>query len=409
VTAWSAPATAEELGLMQGSPPDADRLVTLANWQEGPYNRWAFQNVGAVVPSAAISRGGGPVLELPVELEDIGGLPLAEVPGTPTLDQFLRHSYTDAFLVLRDGRIGHEAYFNGMSPDSKHLLQSISKSFCGALAGTFVERGVLELGAPTRTYVPELWDSAYGDATVAQLLDMTASVRFSEEYADPRSEVQAQDRAAGWRPRRPDDPESSYAFLRTLRPDGRHGFQFQYCSATTDVLAWVLERATGRRYTDLLADELWSTIGAEHDAAITVDVAGFAFANGGLCVTARDLARFGQLMLHGGRIGRFRAAPPGWAQRHRRGGDPAPAVGTDFGAAYPRGWYSTKWWCTGEDDGTFYGVGIYGQFLWIVPEASLVVVKLSSLPRALDPHVTRSHHLAFRSLAASLVERAIPG
>ena len=208
---------------MQGSPPDAERLVTLANWQEGPYNRWAFQNVGAVVPSAAISRGTGPVLELPVELEELGALPLAEVPDEPTLDQFLRHSYTDAFLVLRDGRISYEAYFNGMTRDSKHLLQSISKSFCGALAGTLVERGVLELDAPTRTYVPELWDSAYGDATVAQLLDMTASVRFSEEYADPVSEVQAQDRAAGWRPRRPDDPETSYAFLRSLRPDGRHG------------------------------------------------------------------------------------------------------------------------------------------------------------------------------------------
>ena len=113
-------------------------------------------------------------------------------------------------------------------------------------------------------------------------------------------------------------------------------------------------------------------------------------------------------MLHGGRLGRFRATPLGWAQRHRRNGDSAAALGTDFGAAYPRGWYSTKWWCTGEEDGTFYGVGIYGQWLWIVPEASLVVVKLSTLPRALDPVYTRSHHLAFRSLAASLVEGKIP-
>jgi CubicO group peptidase (beta-lactamase class C family) len=388
---------------MQGSPPDPDRLVTLANWQEGPYNRWAFQNVGSIVPSAVISRGTGPVLELPVELEELGALTLDTVPGKPTLDRFLRHAYTDAFLVLRDGRIRYETYLNGMTHDSKHLLQSVSKSLCGALAGTFVERGVVELDAPTRTYVPELWNSAYGDATVAQLLDMTAAVQFSEEYADPLSEVQAQDRAAGWRPRRPDDPENSYAFLRTLQPDGRHGRRFQYCSATTDVLAWVLERATGRRYTELLADELWSNIGAEHDAVVTVDSAGFGFANGGLCVTLRDLARFGQLMLHGGRIGRFRVASADWAQRHRQNGDPSKTEGSDFGAEYPNGWYSTKWWCTGQPDGTFYGVGIYGQFLWIVPEASLVVVKLSTLPRALDPVVTRTHHLAFRSLTQALV------
>ena len=402
MTAVFEPATAAELGLMQGAPPAAGQQVTLANWQDGPFNRWAFQHVCELVPSARLSRADGPVLALEEAHEDLGGLRLHGLEDEATLDSFLRRSYTDGFIVLRQGRVVYERYLNGMEPGTLHLLQSVSKSFCGVLTGALVERGVLDLGAPAHAYVPELWGSAFGDATIEQLLDMTASVVFSEEYADPSSEVQAQDRAAGWRPRRPDDPVGSYAFLRSLRRNGPHGGAFQYCSATTDALAWVLERATGRRYPELLAGELWSRIGAEHDASITVDTEGFAFANGGLSVTLRDLARFGLLMLNGGGLDGFRIASPGWARRPLEHGHPELARGTDFAAAYPRGSYTAKWWSTGDDDGTFYGVGIYGQFLWLVPRASLVLAKLSSLPRALEPTVTRDHHLAFRSLVEAL-------
>ena len=300
-------ATAAELALMQGTPPPADRLVTLANWQEGPFNRWAFQHVSEVVPCAVLGRGDGPVLPLPHALEDLD----------PLLDGFLERTYTDGFIVLRDGRIVYERYCNGLTDRTPHLLQSVSKSFASALVGSLVERGLVELERPARDYVPELWSSGFGDATVGQLLDMSASIVFSEEYADPSSEVQAQDRAAGWRPRHPGDPENSYAFLCSLRKDGEHGRTFQYCSASTDALAWVLERASGRRYADLLATELWQRLGAEHDAWITVDSAGFGFANGGMCVTLRDLARFGHLMLNGGGVNGVRITPSSWVAHSR--------------------------------------------------------------------------------------------
>jgi CubicO group peptidase (beta-lactamase class C family) len=135
---------------------------------------------------------------------------------------------------------------------------------------------------------------------------------------------------------------------------------------------------------------------------MTVDAAGFAFANGGLSTTLRDLARFGQLMLNGGGAAEHRATPARWATRHREQIDRGAVAGSEFASAYPNGSYSTKWWCTGDTAGTFYGVGIYGQFLWIVPKSSLVIVKFSSLPRALDPAVTADHHRAFRSLAAAI-------
>ena len=256
--------------------------------------------------------------------------------------------------------------------------------------------------AAVSAYVPELSESAFGDATVAQLLDMTAALEFNEDYADPDSDVQAQDRAAGWRPRRSEDPRTTYAFLRSLQRNGPHGRSFQYCSATTDVLAWVLERATGRRYPELLSGELWSRVGAEHDAFVTVDEAGFGFANGGVSATLRDVARFGHLVLNSGSVGENRVCSSAWAAGIRAGADPQLMRGTSFGVEFPHGSYRAQWWVTGGETGAFESRGIYGQFLWIDPAADLVIVKLSSLPGALDPDVTSDHHRAFAALAAAL-------
>lgn len=397
------PTTAAELGLMTGSPPRDDRLVTVSSWQEGPNNRWAFQHVSEIVPAAVIARGEGPVLELASDEEpDLDGLPLQGLAcGPASLAQFLRLTATDGFVVVRDGRVVYERYLNGMRPSTRHVLMSVSKSLFGMLAGRFVESGVIDLGAQAAMYVPELWGSAYADATIAQLLDMTASVEFDENYADQRSHVQAQDRVAGWRPRRLGDPVDGYAFLRSLLKGPReHGQAFQYCSATTDVLAWVLERATGRRYPELLETHLWSRIGAEHDALVTVDGAGFAFANGGVCASLRDLARFGLLVLRGGSVGPHAVASTEWVARTRAGGDPAAMAGTDFSSAYPRGSYRNQWWFAG--DGCFYATGIFGQFVWIDPDADTVIVKLSSLPEALELAIVRDHHVAFRAVTAAL-------
>ena len=393
---------AADLGLMSGSPPDPSQLVTTASWQEGPKNRWAFQHVSELIPSAVVSRGAGPVLPLDPAPLDLSRTRLEGVESAPTLEVFLHETYTDGFLVLRDGQLVCEQYFNGMRADSRHLLQSVSKSLCGVVTGGLIESGIVALDATVATYVPELWQSAYADATISQLLDMTAAVAFTEDYADPDSDVQAQDRAAGWRPRRLEDPASSYDFLTTLRGNGSHGQAFQYCSATTDVLAWVLERATGRRYPELLADELWARIGAEHDAFVTVDAAGFAFANGGVSVTLRDLARFGHLVLNGGAVGEHRACSAEWAATIRAGSDPGLLRGTDFGREFPEGSYRAQWWLAGNEHGALEARGIFGQFLWLDPATNVVVAKLSSLPQAHDPAVNRDHHRAFAAIAAAV-------
>ena len=265
--------------------------------------------------------------------------------------------------------------------------------------GQFVASGAIDVGALVAHYLPELADSAFGDATVQQVLDMTASVQFDEAYDDPSSEVQTQDRVAGWRTPRSGDPVDSYAFLATLRKAGPHGVLFSYCSANTDVLAWILERVTGRPYGELLSANLWAQLGAEHDGFVTVDRSGFPMANAGVCGTLRDLARFGRMVLDGGTGPQGMAVvPQDWIADIRRGGDPTAAAGA-MGGVHPMGSYRNQFWISGDADGSFYATGIHGQYVWMNPNADMVVVKLSSLPEADSPEDWAQHIEFFEKLA----------
>ncbi len=397
------PSTARELGLMQGFPPPDDKVVTLDNWQDGPYNRWAFQHVGHIVPTAQLSRGAGPVAALPRAHQDLTGLTFDGPDGPTTIGAMLDRTYTDGFIVLQDGRIVAEKYFNDMAPESWHLLMSVSKSLTGMLAGVLAGQGLLDTRAPIRHYVPELEHSAYGDATVQQALDMTVSVVFREQYDDPSSEIQQQDRAAGWRPARPGDVVGNYRFLPTLRKAGEHGSVFQYCSATTDVLAWVLERVAGCSFPQLFSRAIWARLGAEHDGAITVDRSNAALANGGICVTLRDLARFGQMVLQDGYAGGEALVPSWWIDETRNGGDNGPWSHHErWSRTYPRGNYHNQWYNAEDAQRSFFGTGIHGQHLWLDPTARLVIVKFSTRPAALDERLSAETMGGFAAIAQAL-------
>ena len=366
--------------------------VTLDNWQAGPANRWAFQHIDEVVPTVVVPRGSGTVLSLTQ----------GAAFTSPELPDFLQRSCTDGLLILRGREVVFEEYLNGMTPSTRHLLMSVSKSLCSAVFGRYVESGSVDVTALVSTYVPELSDSAYGDATVQEVLDMTVAVRYDETYEDPASEVQMHDRVAGWRTSRAGDPSDSYAFLAGLRKAGEHGGRFQYCSANTDVLAWILERVTGHGYAALLSTDLWARVGAEHDAYVTVDRSGFPMANGGVCVTLRDLARFGRVVLDGG-TGPTGASviPAAWVADTRRGGDPA-AAEEGMRDVHADGSYRNQFWISGDEHGCFYGVGIHGQYVWMDPAADVVIAKLSSLPEADDTGEWAEHVAFFESLCRSV-------
>lgn len=377
--------------------PQAPR-PTLDTWQEPPYNRWAFANLGELIPTAAIPRRYRPA---PAEASNNPGALGCRLPG---LAERLEAVYTDAFLVLQDNEVVADYYRAGLTPDQPHLVMSVSKSLCGLVVGALVGEGSIDTDAPVLEYLPELAGTAYaGSVTVQHVLDMVVHVDYNEDYLDPASEVQTHDRSSGWRERHDGDPASTREFLTTLTGNGQPG-TFQYCSANTDVLAWIVERASGLRYTEALSKYLWSKLGAEHDATITVDPEGFGFANGGVSCTARDLARVGQLMLDGGKGPGGRVVSPEWVRSIFAGGDPQAMAGSSFTQVHPGGSYTRQWWCTGSERGIITGIGIHGQYLWVDPTARAVVVHLSTWPEPDSEHRHRQQNQLLLDISRSLTK-----
>jgi CubicO group peptidase (beta-lactamase class C family) len=372
-------------GLMSGVPPfPPQSLVTLANWQDPPFNRWAFQHIRELIPSARIARGDGPAWQLPRAERDVLGVRFRSGERELSVAEMLAETYTDAFLVLHQGQIIAEHYFNGMAPGVPHLLMSVSKSVTSAVAGVLAGREALEVTAPVEEIVPELRGTSFEGATVQHLLDMRAGTRFDENYDNPQADVRTYERVYLWRPDNGDPrPADALGYFGTLQNDGPHGGPFRYRSILTDVLAWVIERAAGMRLHELIARELWQPMGAEFDAEITVDAHGNPMADGGICATARDLARFGQLYLERGRG----VVPPGWIEDTIRGAADGTAAFTEAGPppGYPPGaHYRNCWWIRDPAAPFYQASGINGQNIFVHVPSQTVVAKFSTWPTALS-------------------------
>ena len=393
-----------------------DGAVTLSNWQRAPFNRWAFRHVAQLVPSARVERGEGPVLELPpdpVAIDDVG----FQTQGGEwrSLGDFLSSTSTDGFIAVRGGRVAAEMYFDGMTPSTRHLLQSVSKSLCGTVAGALIGTGELSADDLVTDHLPELEATSFEGATVRHLLDMTAGTRFSEEYDDPAPDVRVYERAAGWQPAAPGEEALDLAGYAAALPNERgHGELFEYRSILTDVLGLVLERAGRVPLAELTSHLLWRQMGAEYDAEVTVDRSGNPLADGGFSVTLRDLARLGQLWLQGGYVLGRQIVPGEWVSDTRFADDAcrrtflaspaaAPALCPPVDqSCRPLGHYRNQWWVLDPGRGTLVAAGIYGQYLYIDVSSGVVLAKLSSLPDPLDLEVSADSLAAFAAVTERL-------
>src|SRR5215472_8077036 len=241
-------------GLMTGFPPAPDAQVTLANWQDPPYSRWAFRHIREIIPSQPIlAAGPGEATTLPAASRPLPDPPVWRLDGsTATTAEVFADTHTDALVVLHEGHLLAERYDDGMTAATPHLLMSVSKSLVGCVAGVLAGRGLLDPAAPVTAYVPEAGSSGYAGAAVRHLLDMRTGVAFRETYTEPDAEVRVMERSMGWRPAQPGDPAGAYPYLTTLGRAGPHGGEFTYRSADTDMLGWVCERASGTRMADLI-------------------------------------------------------------------------------------------------------------------------------------------------------------
>ena len=391
----------DELRLMREFPSAPAHQVTIANMHEGPYNRWAFRNLRRMLPTANVWRGDGPVAELPVAPAYLDDIVFEDQDAKEmTVKQHLDEGFTDGFVVLHEGAIVAERYGDGVEAHEPHLLMSVTKSFAGSLTGVLVERGLLSPDDLVTDIIPEVSGSAYDGAKLRHVLDMSVGMDYDEDYENPDSDVALLDVAAGWAPYRDGAPDNLRDYIKTMRAAGEHGTTFHYVSTNTDLLGWILERVAGVDFATLMSREIWQPMGAEHDAYITIDRLGAPQTDGGLCVTTRDLARFGLLHLRGGVLNGRRIIPEAWIRDFRENGDKDAWDRGNFAETMPGCHYRSKWYTDLRDEHRPYlGIGIHGQMLFVDPVASVVIARHSSHPVPVEGKFFDDMERAFKAIA----------
>jgi len=396
---------------MVGSPPPADRILRFedGSYFRFPQMRWSVANFRQLMPTVNVSRGLGEASLLEHqpsnEIDALTFVPLGG--GEPmTWQQSLQANYTDRIIILHRGKLVYERYFGVLKPQGQHAAMSITKTFTGTLAALLVAEEKLDPERMVADYVPELALSAFGNASVRQLMDMTTGIHFSEDYADPKAEVWAHAAAGNPLPKPADyqGPRTYYEFLQTVKPQGRHGEAFHYRTANSDALGWVIARVSGQNVAQLLSERIWSRLGAEQDAYMSVDSIGTPFAGGGLNAGLRDLARFGEMMRNEGRYNGTQILPAEVVADIRGG-----ANRDDFAKAGYRllpGWsYRNMWWVTHNGHDAFMARGVHGQALYIDPLAEMVIARFASHPVAGNAANDPTSLPAFEAVAKHLLEQ----
>ena len=357
--------------------------LTLESFQFGPVNRWTFSHMREIIPTVNIPRDTNRFLVLNNSDDLVADFSVEFQGRKQSIDEIAVHQFIDGLLIIKDGEIVVEKYYGHLTQDRPHLMNSVSKSIVGLVAGKLAAQGVIDLEKPVSHYVAALAKSGYGPDSLQTLLDMRDGSDYTETYADFTTTFRLQDCAIGWTdadycPK--NGPIGLYEFLPTVGREKSKLGTFSYRSGSTNVIGWVLEAVTKQPLAELISEHIWQPMGAEFDANITVDEGGFVLADHGISATLRDLGRMGLLVLNDGKAFGNEVIPSKFIQDIRgQQGDPKwPYPG--LGGYKP--YYRSFWWGEGNPGGDISGYGIHGQFVRVVPEAGLVITMYSTWPRA---------------------------
>ena len=398
------------LGWMQGFPPPQDRLIMQpeSDFFSFPKMRWTVCHIRELMPTKQVSRGlGSPTPMIYALDEGIDAVTFTPLDGdkSMTWETSLEANYTDGIVILHKGKIVYEKYFGALKEAGKHAAMSMTKSMTGLLAEILVEEGKLDDDAEISSIVPELKGSAFGNATVRQVMDMTTALNYSEDYSDPNADIWLYSKAASPLPKPAgyQGPNGYFEYLQTVKQEGTHGAAFGYKTINTDALGWIVSRVTGKDLAHLMSERLWTKIGAEQDGYMTVDAKGTPFAGGGLSAGLRDLGRIGQLMLNGGELHGNRIFPLKVVDNIRSGGNKAAFQKAGY-KTMEGGSYRSMWWVFHNDHGAYAARGVHGQTIYIDPTADMVIVRFASHPQAKNAYIDPTSLPAYQAVAEYLLK-----
>ncbi len=353
--------------------------VTKKNWIDDPYLRWSYTHMKEFTLINEVKNNPDHVFHFSTALQNLDDFAVERRFGNTTpLKKLLDDNKTDAFVVVHNGQLVYERYFNGYNESEPHGMASLAKVFTGAIIQSLAEENRIDLEKTADTYIKELKNTPFGKATLQQLMDMQVSVEYpTHGYEHPALENQDAQLylASNILPRGKnyDGPMKIYDMLREAEETTPPGSDFSYDNGSAETLAWIIRTITGKSLAENVSERIWSQIGMEENAYYVTDETKVEQASAGLNATARDMARFGQLLLNNGDYNGKQILPSSITEDIKNVQEGELAVGPGASISY-----HNQWWIPHNEQGAFEVLGSYGQTLYIDPKANMVIVHFSS-------------------------------
>lgn len=345
--------------------------IDLSNWAEPANRNWAYRHITDVLPyTVPVAKGDGPILELPEAFVDLSGLRVAYHGQHLLLEEYLFECHANGLIVLQNGNIVHEQYPR-MGATERHLCQSVTKTTVCCVIGGLIDEGLVDSKATVDSYLPDV-TSGFRGVRLQDCLDMNVALKFDEDFTNPDADIFFYEKISGWHPNETTQNTGILDYLKRIEldPDCELDGVTLYLCPNTDVLVAIAEQVTGKPFTQLFEERIYSRLGAERNAAFCVDPTGMAIGSGGLIVTLRDLARYGHMIANMGiAADGTQVVPLAWLEECRN-----QFKGTQYylGAGYR---YHNQMTSDGK---AFCHLGVCGQMLYANPETGVVVAQFST-------------------------------
>ena len=362
--------------------------------------RWVFRNIDKVTQCDRLLPASKPTA-LRRELVEIDHL-CFKAGGRTSLSiaKALIHLNVDSIVAIKGETITVEKYFEGMAASTPHILYSASKPFAGALIAILIgDRTIGSENDHISMYLPELEHTAFHDVTIRHLLDMQTGVNVRDIFDKGETE-----RASGYSLAYGD--ESIAEVVSKLRSKKSLPAQVtDYQSINTDLISMLITGVTHKPAAALIQELIWDPMGSEHEGFLVKDRNGINILSGGLAITARDLARFGTMLVNDGVVNQKQIIPAGFLTRIEQTAEPAPWRDSWLAQLTPQA-CAYRWHvyvCAEDfDRGSYFAVGNYGNALYICPGNETVIALQSTHPAPVDIERFNTQMFMLRRLARSL-------
>ena len=367
---------------------------TLDNWRTYPYNQLAFSNVKKIIPTAIIDKG---IKESDIksDLENINALTFTnKYKEKSNILNFLEKNLADSFVVIKKGKKIFEWFKNQKLKNNQHILFSVSKSLTSLLTGLLMKENLIIESKEIGFYIPEVKESAYKNATIRNLLDMTVASNFNEDYLDKTGLFNLYREATGFNPRNSGSKIGLNEFLAKMpSSETAHGIKYQYCSPNTDLLGWIIERVAKEKFAKVFSNYIFQKCEPNYEAYITLDPKGAPRTAGGICMTIDDLSKLAEMVRCKGSFCNKQIIPENIMVDLIDYENQFPWISKEKGVLFPKGGYRSKWYQTGLENKEICAIGIHGQWIWIDPKREISILLFSSRKQPLSPSYAQNFSL----------------